>query len=759
VDATTITNNDATLSTPSPAGGALADGFLEVRPRLRHDVLFADMGDGVLFRNSDTGFIVKGRTAYRFVTMLAPHLTGRHTVAELCAGLGESQRAMVTDFVRTLLDREFARDSRPGRSAELPESVLARFHPQVNYVEHYSDDAAYRFARFRAANVLILGSGPISTAAARSLLRNGMRAVHVAAAGVADALTAEAAALRAEGCEAEVRLADHAVENIAAPEAASYDMVIAPVEDTRAAEVLRLGSVRSSAGPALLTAVVVGDLAVVGPLVRAGSAPCWTCALLRLGANLDPRAVGALWRDIGLPGLAPAAGVPSTPVSAMLGNMLGYEVFRVLTECMPAETDGAVVVQDLKTLEISREPLLPHPLCPVCAEVQANARPIIRPEQADTAPAEAAADDEDHDPDRLRAELERHLDLVGAHVGVFTQFADSSIDQSPLKLSRLRVGPAAHLGAGPRVIAAADLHYLPRARTRAVHAAALVYAGQVAYARDAVIANRQTLTGSGRAVIAYERLLTWSGRAVEGRPAEPWLTATSLLSGQEHYVPVAAVHPFSAANADFVSEPSAAGNGVGATVPEAIRTGVLSALAYEALCEAAAGRTVGRPIQVSAPEHGSELDFLIRTAKNMELPVELVDIAPRGPAHLVLARVVAANAAAAQDRVSWAMGAELSRSAAVIAALRDLLAEEQLRRELGPDTTIDFGDPLLPQLDVRAIQCAGTDEVRPDARVPDLFDDIRVRGRDALVVATTTPDLSESGGVVTVRVLLATCQE
>lgn len=749
MDATTLRTSDQDQAAPAqPAATQTVNGLAEVRPRLRHDVLFADMGDGVLFRNTDNGFIVKGRSAYRFAAALAPHLNGQHTVAEMTAGLGDAQQAMMTDFVRALLDKGFVRDSRPARPVELPEPVRARFHPQINYVEHYADDAAHRFAQFRAADVLVLGGGPISTAAALSLVRNGMQAVHLTTATAAADLTAAAAELAGDGCDAEVRLV--ARERLGAPELAAYDLVVAPAEQVGAAELLRLRALLAAPGPVLLPAATVGGLAVVGPLTRAGSAPCWTCALLRLGANLDPRAVAALWHDVALPGPAPSTPEPSAPLAAMLGNLLGYEAFRVLTGCMPAETDGAVVIQDLESLETSREKLLPHPGCPGCRDAQdATAVTAATAGDVTTAGVPGSADEDPDAPESLRQETERALELVAAHVGIVSGFDDTGLEQSPLKVTRLRLGPADHPGSAPRVIVAADLHYVPRARTRATHAAALAYVGQVAHV-PAAAPTAVTPPGNGLPAVPHEQLLTWTGRpAGEGR-AGSWVTAVSERSGRKHLVPAAAVFPFSRANADLLAEPTAAGNGAGATVADAVREGILSALAYAALRDAASGRTPVPVIQLTAPEHGSEIDFLLRTARNLQLTVELLDLAPHGPAHLVLARVADTDAA----RVPWTVGAALSRDAAVAAALRDLLAAEQLRTELGGDD-LDFGDPLLPDLDARAVAADGTAAPRTDTTVRGLLDDLDARGLDALTVTTTTPDLRRHGGIVTVRVLLA----
>jgi len=439
-----------------------ATPILEARPRLRHDVLFADAGDGVLLRSADGGFLVRGRSAYRLTSMLVPYLTGENTVADLCAGLPEAQRSMVTSFVRTLLDRGYARDARPSDPVDLSPAVLDRFGSQINYIDHYVDEASARFARFRASQVLVTGTGPIAYAAAASLIRNGMAAVTLLSTGEEDPtgrladLVADAEALTLAGCPAEVRLLDTPLDALGVTDLAAYDVVLAPAEERGVAHLLRFSAARAALGTtALLPAAVVGGLAVLGPLVRPDAAPCWICAALRLGANLDAAAVLDLWRDASLPQLAASVAAPSRPLAAMLGNMLGYEVFRLRSGCLAAETEGAVVVQDLSTMDVVRETLLPHPRCPACREGEPS--PVAVPVTVVIPDAKPVTPESGEETVEQFAQLQGHQTLVGTHVGVLTAFDDAAIDQSPLKVGRIRLGSPDRAGSLPRTVTALDL--------------------------------------------------------------------------------------------------------------------------------------------------------------------------------------------------------------------------------------------------------------------------------------------------------------
>src|SRR5699024_7895102 len=116
------------------------------RPRLRHDVLFADTGSGVLLRHAAASFVNNGQAANRFFSALAPFVTAQVTVAELAEATPRQQRLKLLSPVGTLLERGFARDFRPEPEGTLDPRVKAGFQRQIDYVEHNADGAAERFA-------------------------------------------------------------------------------------------------------------------------------------------------------------------------------------------------------------------------------------------------------------------------------------------------------------------------------------------------------------------------------------------------------------------------------------------------------------------------------------------------------------------------------------------------------------------------------------------------------------------------------------
>ncbi|GLV92002.1 hypothetical protein Slala04_34560 [Streptomyces lavendulae subsp. lavendulae] len=737
----------------------------ETRPRIRRDVLFTETPDGVLFHNADGGFRLTAKSAYRFATLIVPHLTGEHSVADLCRGLGEAQRAMVGELVRTLYERDFARpvttpaEPAAGRVAPAPD-VARRYAPQIAYADHYSDDAEARFLRFRGTRVAVLGDDDVARWCASSLIRNGCAVVGVTPALATPApgtplpatpdLDAEVAEAVDDGCPVELRTLPTAPGREPAwPELSDYDVVVVTGGRTAPARLLPLLRAGIPAGRTLLPAWSYGADAVIGPLMTSGTPGCWACAALRLGAaaGRDGAAAAAaeLWSTLALPGGPAAAGPePGRPLAAMLGNLLGYEVFRTASGALPAETAGQVIVQDMASLDVTAEPLLAHPRCPFCApDTEAARRPVIPVDLAEAGTTAAPALptlETARAADALVEELNRRSALVRPYTGVFTRYADEPLTQIPLKLSAVELGTGR---TGPRTIAAFDVHHVAGARMRALDAAAVVYAEHVVPAYG--------VAARGGSAVAEGSLTVASG--LPGT-ATAWQQAVSLVTKEPALVPAGAVRPFGPHNADRLFERTRAGAGAGPAPADAAAAGLLSALAHDAVLRAVHGAAAA-PVPLTDDTDDAELAFLVRSAERLGLPIELLDLgeAARSGVHVLLAR--------AGER--WAVGAALDRRTSEAAALRDLLGAVQYERDdAAPGGPADTGDPLLADLDARTLTTApGAPTPGPAPATADwsaVLDRLRAAGRDAYVVPTGTPDLA-SAGLHTARVLLTTAQE
>ncbi|MFI7327342.1 TOMM precursor leader peptide-binding protein [Streptomyces rubiginosohelvolus] len=737
--APTPATTDTTATPATPATTAF-DALAGTRPRIRRDVLFTETPGGVLFHNADGGFHLTGRTAYRFASLVVPHLTGRHRMAELCAGFGPAQRAMAAELVKTLYARGFARDVPEADTAgdAVDPETAGRFAAQIAYVDHYTDDAPARFARYRATRVAVLGDDETARWCALSLVRNGCAGIGAPAAS--DDVVAEAAANGAR------------VDPVTAGTDAGwadldgYDIVVVSGAGA-GARTHRLLAAGVPEGVTLIPAWLFGRRLVVGPLSTAGSTGCWSCALLRLGGNVDPGTAAELWSEAA--GAVPSDGAAlSGPVAAMVGNLVGYEVFRLTTGALPAETAGQILVQDLESLDVIAEPVRPHPRCTRCSALPAEDAegPAALPEALAlpvTATVETARDAEE-----LVEELNRiSTALVRPYTGTFRRYDDEELTQTPLKLSRVEVA----LGGGAsRRIAAFDVHHLAGARTRALYAAAETYVEHMV-----PLAGVQGVEAGDRAGGAARELRTLGPDALTtggGTGAVPaaWAVATSLIGKDPVRVPAAALRPFGPYNRDRVHLATTAGSGAGGSAAEAAGRGLLSALAHDALLRAVRGSTAVSPLAVGGDD--PELVFLLKSAANLDIAVDLLDLgeAARSTAHVVLAREANGSAAGAR----WAVGAGLSRRTAAAVALRDLLGQVQLAAE-DPEAAVDPGDPLVADLAPGAIAVGGGSVVADTAETSfdAVLEALASAGRDALYVPTAPADL-RSGSIATARVLL-----
>ncbi|WP_149184552.1 TOMM precursor leader peptide-binding protein [Streptomyces sp. TRM49041] len=713
------------------------DALAPTRPRIRRDVLFTETPGGVLFHNADGGFHLTGRTAYRFASLLVPHLAGHHRLGDICEGFGPAQRAMAAELVKTLYERDFARDIPEADAGEEPGATAGparRFAAQIAYVDHYAEGAPGRFSRFRDTSVAVLGDDEVARWCALSLVRNGC--ARVAVTTLSPDVVSEAAALNEDGCP--VRL-DQAAAGAGWAELTPYDTVVVTGPDA-AATARRLLADGVPEGRTLIPSWPFGGHAVTGPLATAGSTGCWTCAALRLGGNTDAGAAADLWATV-TGGVTPPSGraLPTGPVAAMTGNLLAYEVFRLATGALPPETDRQILIQDLESLDVVAEPVQPHPRCRRCAELvpagedrlpDGLALPVT-PTVETAREAEALVDGLN----RISGAL------VRPYTGIFRRYDDEEITQTPLKISRVEVALAPGVR---RTIAAFDVHHLAGARMRALYAAAETYVEHVV---PPAAAEEPGPVGGAAVALGPEQLTTGGGT---GAPVTSWTSATSLLTKESVRVPTAAVRPFGEHNRARPHLATRAGTGAGATPQEAAGRGLMSALSHDALLRALRGTTEVRPL--AADDTDPELVFLLKSARNLGVGAELLDLGEgaRSSARTVLARD-------ADGR--WAVATDLSRRAAACAALRDLLGQAQLAAE-DPDTEVDLGDPLLTDLAPGTIAVTGT-PVAPDARSTDfgtILDRLRAAGRDALHVATTPADLP-SGGVSTAYVLLTTGPE
>ncbi|MFC5924080.1 TOMM precursor leader peptide-binding protein [Micromonospora vulcania] len=702
---------------------------LDVRPKLRHDVVFLDAPAGAYLRGPDTAFLIKGKSAFRWLTSLSPYLTGEHTVRQLTASLNQGQQQTVLTLVRALLARGFAKDA--GDRTEVAEPVARRFAPQIEFVDHFVDDPTGRFLRFHDARVVLSGGGATLLAAASGLLRNGCLRLDLHPyddpSRYAEALRPEVADLRADGLAAEVRVHDGPVELTGA------DAVVHCTDPTGLADLAELARVCHRDGPLLVPVVWDEDRAVVGPTVQPGRTPCWLCAHLRLNASAEATAAAEFWRQLAV-GAGPDAPAPLPEVTArMLGNAVAFEVFRVLTGALSPDTAGGVLLLDRSTLESTREQVLPHPACPVCRDVDVPEPGWL-----------GGTDDETY---------QRAQALVSPNAGVFTRFVDDPLEQAPLKTARLRL-PGRR---GPREVTAFDVHTVLSARLAAYRVAVREHAARYADPHLGVLASAEQLRERGEHPVPWTELTGATG-AVAYDPDRPvrWLSARVLGQPESVWVPAALALPTSAANGEGLAERTTAGAAAADSLDGVIDQGLADALAYHALT--AAMRGDGGLVVLAEEELVADDDtaFVVKAAHRFGRQLAVYALPGAAPAHAVLAVTETPDGG---DR-DWRLAGGFDPVATRLTALRELVGRIQVRHFEGTDA--DLGDPVLADLDPATLTArAASAATAGDGTAGDGTDRAAVlaalaeRRISALLVETTTRDVRASGafrsGVVLLR--------
>ncbi len=715
--------------------------LMEIRPRLRNDVVFLRVDTGIYLRSSETSCVLKGAGAYEWMSVLGPRMTGESSIAELCAGLDESRRKTAAGLIRTLLDRGFARAVSGSDVRLLPAAVSDLFAPQLHFVEHFmhADQRTPQelFARFRSSRVLVSGPpGDAAAAAVRGLLRNGLAEVTLDDAAWGAEFDAETARLADAGAPARVVVMPSSPEDLT-----RFDVVVAVADGSRSGALLeltrRLHGVPQ--GPRLVPVVADPDRMVVGPVSGPAGQPCWLCAQLRLTANSDPRRMADFWRSLAIGptgGEAPAGGAVTR---SMAGNAVAFEIFRLRTGQLQPDDERHAVIQDLTTLESARERVLPHPGCPMRHQ-------RVEPDEAVLPPA----DDSDA--------YGRAAVLVSPEFGVMSGWTDDSIRQIPLKTGRVRLGPAGSLADDAREIVAFDTDTVLVARTRSVQAAVACYVGRLGPvgAPDRAAPMDGHLDGEpGGEVVPPEGLVLFSGLpAPEGQPGtRTRLSAVSLHDASHWQVPAAAVHPLSPANSRLLFEPSPAGAAAGWSVAEVQERGLCSALAQRGLVRAIRGEEPALPLTEEWLAGDEETAFVLGSLRHIGRTARIYALPGAAPAFAVLAVVEGADGGA----VDWATGSALSVRAAVREAVRDAVGLAVGRHCEG--APMDPGDPLVADFDPRTL-------TEGDAKAEWSFDQPAVAMSEALarldsggtraLFADTTPiDLSAIGAMVTGTILLA----
>lgn len=336
----------------------------EIHPKLRNDVLFFPVRDGVMLRSDQRSLYLRGDSIYPILTALAPLLSGYNTLQEICEDLKPPCREKLIKLIKLLLEGSILKDQ-PLEEFQLSENVRGRFKNQIEFIAHLAKDPLRRFEEFRQSRILLIGSGISFATCAASLIRYGLKELFALSTGADEPYLSEAVSvaseLRSAGIESNLNLINR--WNLDPPEIDLKDLsILVYCTDTPSLFDLQLISRWSDEqGIRVLPGFVIGDQSIMGPAMEPETGGCWVCGLFRMVDDLGNLNRRTLYRKQ----LFSKIAVWLTPVESMarmLGSDMAFETFKISVGKPRSETEQAMLIQWTEDENSIGATVIPNPL-------------------------------------------------------------------------------------------------------------------------------------------------------------------------------------------------------------------------------------------------------------------------------------------------------------------------------------------------------------------------------------------------------------
>jgi bacteriocin biosynthesis cyclodehydratase domain-containing protein len=657
-----VTNAASTGAESASTSAPAADPLQGVRPKLLLDSIFLPTEKGVYFRSRQGHFTLDGRDTYALVSDLVPRLTGKQTVDDLCEGLEAEKRDPARKLISTLLEKRIL-INHVEETTDLSPSVLQRFAPQIQFIEHFVDAPVARFARFRKSRILLTGSGIPLHMLALSLARNGIETVLLDANTPPIERDDEFSALIQDYKSGNIPLAFERVSlaNVLTQKPGSLDALcyVSDVADLK--QIAAINKYACAQQIHFLPGLLLGGKSFVGPLVRSGEPGCWMCALLRDSANLKPELEALVWRHYALDLPWANDGQPaSSPSLRILGNSLGFELFKLFVKHIPTETNSAVLSLDLETLETGTSRLLPHPSCPHCLKDEPEGDRIFL-SQARTDTGRENSD--------VGQKLNLMSPLIDRDFGIIRRFDDDDLEQLPIFQSCVAL--ARSPDGQEMTFPGYSIQSNAAARVDALLNAVRCYAASIPSWRRSWTGTRNEALRAGFNPLPNAVLSNWmGGPSTSGENASQWMHVRSLGAGTMHLVDAGAVYSQTYMNPGYY-EKAEAGVGVGFSFRQACGDAILSLFAHEILKRAAIRDIAFSELDIDyLAEANANVKYWRNILGHMDRSFRVAAFTHEGSGSVVAAFFP--EDAGSPDRI--AVGAAALLQPAVVAALTDLVA-------------------------------------------------------------------------------------
>ncbi|MEO8129959.1 MAG: TOMM precursor leader peptide-binding protein [Bryobacteraceae bacterium] len=328
---------------------------------------------------------LKGHSFREFQEHVIPLLDGRHSIQEIEERVSDVFRPQdLEDALQLLAEQNLLEDaSESGAGTE-----EAALEPQSNFLREVSPDPKAAQEKLNQATIVCLGLGGPGAAVALALAGAGvgslrcLDALEVAPADLylspvyskADVGMPRAEALRRRIAAASpgTRVTSNGKQfdsDADVREAvAGADFVVCCLDAGQSSLIYKLNRVCLAEKIPWTSCAVTGMEVVVGPTVIPDETACFLCYKMRAVACAeDSEADFAFQRLLDRRKLDDSGKRENLNFAAgIAANLLGLEVFKLVSGAMPSPTVGRIAVFDLIALSLKKHVVLRKPWCPAC---------------------------------------------------------------------------------------------------------------------------------------------------------------------------------------------------------------------------------------------------------------------------------------------------------------------------------------------------------------------------------------------------------
>jgi putative thiazole-containing bacteriocin maturation protein len=325
------------------------------RLKVKRDTFFVpDLKGGVYFRNNVNSFRLEGQTIYQWIEKLLPMLNGDQTLGDLTQGLTIPYQERVYEISELLVENGFVRDLSLDQPHHLDKDILDKYASQIEFIESFTDSAAYRFQQYRQTKPLVIGAGSIVNSLVSSLLESGISQCEVMV--IESDPTSQEQLLRlvknVQGTNLVVRIIEgpfqeEPMEEFWREKILPFDWVLYAAEDCNIEQLKVINRLCKQEGKAFIPAICLEHVGLAGPLVIPEEKGCFESAWRRLHRS----AVKQYEQHQKL----------SSTAASMLVNVAVFEFFKRVTGVADHNQCNQIYLLNLETLEGGWQGFITHP--------------------------------------------------------------------------------------------------------------------------------------------------------------------------------------------------------------------------------------------------------------------------------------------------------------------------------------------------------------------------------------------------------------